>query len=71
MLQYWPKVTHGPALEVQDICNTWMDDTRQQTRRVKCSYDARMSHRCHANATRMLYRWGVLHMRDIRVANTM
>jgi hypothetical protein len=26
---------------------------------------------CYANVTRMLYRWGALHMRDIRVANAM
>jgi hypothetical protein len=60
------------ALEVRDICNTWKDDT--QTRheaRAKCSYDARMSRSCYANVARMFYRWGALHMRDIRVANAM
>jgi hypothetical protein len=81
-IQYLPKVTHGPAhfLRARSAWHEWTTHA-QQTRhgaRAKCSYEARMSRRCvnvHANATRMLYRWGALHMREkassIRVAYAM
>jgi hypothetical protein len=61
----WPKVTHGPAhflyaLEVRDICNTKLDDTRA----TNASWSAcqmqfwranvtRMRRRCHAYVVQM------------------
>jgi hypothetical protein len=59
--------TRHEARVTLEICVQWMMDTAIH----KCSYDARNSRRCCANVTRMLYRRGALHMRDIRVANTM
>jgi hypothetical protein len=55
-IQYWPKVTNGPAhfLRARSARHLQYTNGRHtRDKRVRCSYDARMSRICCANVTRM------------------
>jgi hypothetical protein len=67
IIQYWPKVTHGPAHFLRAICN---NGRHTRDKRVRSAHPTRVSYAAgaasRAHPTQMLYTWCA---QDIRVAN--
>jgi hypothetical protein len=72
-VQYWPRVTHGPAhfLRARSARHLQLMDDKC----VRSAHPTRVSHAAgaayRAHPTQMLYTWCALQMRDIRAANAM